>query len=89
MPRLTKKEFISQELTNDPKATGLKVGDLVKWENDNGVLWEHKVIGFCHDDYMAINCGMVVYLDKASYWFPLNPKYIKEINGKPVELPQA
>lgn len=85
MTSTSKKDYIKQKLTNDPRDTGLQVGDLVKWRNDYGAEWEHKVIGFCYDDDMAIKYGRTIYLDKSSFWFPLDLACIKEINRTPIE----
>ncbi len=74
-----KSKFIKDHVYPDPPIEcGLKVGDTVKWRNDNGVVWENKVVGFDKDVR-----DRFIYLDTDCYWFPERPDCIFEVNGKP------
>ena len=74
------KEYQRRVLTSDPRNTGLQVGDTVDWENEYGVKWRNKVIGFNYSmDYnKKYNC--FVHLDTCSYWFPHNHEQLKKLN---------
>jgi plastocyanin len=54
--------YAKEKLTNiAPNGCELKVGDVVRWENDYGVKWVHSIIGFDGSD---------AHLSTDSYWFP-------------------
>jgi|GEM_PF-1035823 len=58
------------EVLNSLPGVYLKVGQKVTYTNDYGVKFEgYTILGFCTPDN-----GRCVYLDKDSYWFPVNPK---------------
>lgn len=64
--KLTKEEFV-KKLKKESR--DLKSGDLVSWENEYGVKWKHKIIGFDVDGD--------VYFDNDSWWFPHNIERFK------------
>ena len=65
------KNYIQKELSNiPPKGVNLKVGDRVRWVNDFGVVWEHKIIGFNTTNKYNRTYKKYVHLDTDSYWFP-------------------
>ena len=53
--------------------TDLKVGDIVTFTNDYGVVFKgYKVLGFCEPDN-----DRCVFVNSDSYWFPKNPKNLQ------------
>lgn len=66
-----KKKFIKEQLSQIvPEGVNLKVGDTVKWENDCGVKWHHKVLGFNTTNWYNKKYEAFVHLDSDSYWMP-------------------
>ena len=67
-----KQDFIDSLSPDAPEGCNLKIGDLVEWENEFGVIWQHKILGFQYGDWYGDQYGAHVILDKDSYWFPHN-----------------
>lgn len=58
------------EVSNSVPGVDLKVGQKVTYTNDYGVKFEgYTILGFCTPDN-----GRCVFLNKDSYWFPVDPK---------------
>ena len=75
---LKKENYIKTLSKISPEGCDLKVGDLVEWVNDNGVVWKQKILGFDYDDFNK-KYKKYVILDKESYWFPLDHTKLKLI----------
>ena len=67
---MRKEEFIKTLSGQAPEGCNFKVGNLVEWINDYGVVWRHEVLGF--------KDGMM-FLDTDSWWFPMDYKKIKKV----------
>ena len=77
-----KKNFIKNELTNKPpQGSNLKVGDLVRWENCNSVIWEHRILGFNYTNEYNKKYNCFVHLNTDSYWMPHNHKELTKKRG--------
>ncbi len=64
-------KFINEHLVdNAPDGSDLKVGDTVFWQNDFGVEFENKIIGYNYDGWYQEKYKKFVHLDTDSYWFP-------------------
>jgi len=63
-----------------PENCNLKVGDTVEWENDAGIKWQHKIIGFNYTRWYNKKYKKYVHLDSEAYWFPHNHLELKKIN---------
>lgn len=74
--------FKQEHLTDTPpEGSELKVGTKVKWTNDYGVEWEHKVIGFNYEREYNKNYNCFVHLNTESYWFPHDHKALTVIKN--------
>lgn len=60
----------SDLVANAPEGCTLKVGDVVKWINDYGVEFTHKILGFNYDGWYQKEYKKYVHLDSESWWFP-------------------
>lgn len=68
--------YAKDELSNvAPIGSGLKVGDVVRWVNDYGVKWAHRIIGFGGND------GNDVHLSTDSHWFPHDVKELTKCSA--------
>lgn len=65
-----KSKFIKGLSKTPPMGVPLKVGDKVRWTNENGVTWENTVIGFDTESWYNKKYGKFVHIDTDSYWFP-------------------
>lgn len=74
-----KQEYIKTLSKEAPEGCDLKVGDLVEWVNDYGVIWQHKILGFDYEDSFNKTYNKFVIVDKDSYWFPLDHTKLKKI----------
>jgi plastocyanin len=75
-----KNKFIKENLTAiQPDNCDLRVGDLVEWVNDYGVVWTHKILGFCYDGWYNKKYQKYVHLDTESYWFAHDHLKLKKI----------
>ena len=63
-----------------PFECGLKVGDVIEWENYYGAVWTHRIIGF--SDPCSVG---FFHMDTDAYWFPHPLSDVRKINGIPVE----
>jgi hypothetical protein len=78
-----KRIFIKKELTQTPpKGCDLKVGDLVQWVNDYGVVWQHRILGFCYKGWFTEKYNRFVHLDTDSYWFPHDHTTLTKLSSK-------
>lgn len=76
-----KEQFVDSLSDTPPEGCDLKVGDWVRWENDNGVEWEHQVLGFEYGSEYGDRYGAHIILDKDSYWFPLHHGELTKIDA--------
>lgn len=61
------------EVLGSSSETDLKMGDIVTFTNDYGVVFNGmKVLGFCEPDY-----GRCVYISMDCYWFAVKPESLK------------
>ena len=75
MARLTERELIKTISKTPPANCTFKVGDIVTFTNENGILFkDRKIIGF--DDNPDNN--RTVYLSKDSYWFPVTAESLTQ-----------
>jgi len=52
-----------------------KIGDRVTFTNSQGVIFENKtILGFCSEESNLHQYGYRYYLDKDSYWMPVEEK---------------
>lgn len=79
---MTKEEHIKTLSKVAPEGCNLKVGDTVKWVNDNGIEWQHKILGFNHTGEYNKTYKCYVHLDKDSYWFPIDHNKLELVNGR-------
>ncbi|MCD8176730.1 MAG: hypothetical protein LUE98_04620 [Tannerellaceae bacterium] len=62
-------------VASSSELTSLKIGDIVTFTNNYGVSFSGlEVLGFCDPE----SWGGCVYLDKESFWHPVNPKNLKK-----------
>jgi len=64
-----------------PQGCTLQVGDKVEWTNDNGVKFEHTIIGFNYDGWYQSEYKKFVHLNSESFWFPHDHKTLTKIGA--------
>lgn len=64
-------EYAAKLEQEAPEGCDLKVGDIVTFINDYGVVWPGKeVIGFDTSDHNLMKYGNFIHIDTDAYWFP-------------------
>lgn len=82
MLTVAEKWYKSNEMVSEPpKPCEFKVGDVVKFTNDNGVKFgPHKVLGYTTPEN-ELN-GRFIHIDYDCVWFPTSPESLKKIPSK-------
>ena len=78
--KAARKHAIENLSATPPDGCTLEVGDRVRWTNENGVKWEHEILGFEYKGIMATGYNHHVCLVSESYWFPHNHKTLEKVS---------
>lgn len=71
----------NEMVDNPPIDCQLKVGDIVRFTNDYGVIFEpRKIVGFAKPEHTFY--GRFVHIDSDCAWFPVKPESLEIIENE-------